>query len=263
MAIRLSASNIGWQASDDEAVWQYMKELGYTGLEIAPTRVFGESPYRHLPGAALFAGVMQQNYGFVIPSMQSIWFGQTGNIFVPEEAQALHDYTVEALEFAAACRCRNLVFGCPRNRNLPQGASAQTAEDFFARLGLLAAQKGAVIALEANPPMYNTNYLNTTAEAFALAQKLDNPGIGVNLDVGTMLANGERPNDFVAQMQYVSHVHISEPGLAPIEQRPLHKELALLLGALNYKGFVSVEMKTTDLETIKKSLAYVAEVFAS
>lgn len=33
-----------------------MKQLGYTGLEIAPTRVFPERPYDNLPGAALFAG---------------------------------------------------------------------------------------------------------------------------------------------------------------------------------------------------------------
>ena len=70
--MKLSASNIGWSAAEDERVWEKMKQLGYTGLEIAPTRVFPERPYDNLPGAALFAGVMWQKYGFSIPSMQSI-----------------------------------------------------------------------------------------------------------------------------------------------------------------------------------------------
>ena len=52
-------------------------------------------------------------------------------------------------------------------------------------------------------------------------------------------------------LKYVSHVHISEPGLAPIQKRPEHKELALLLGAVGYRGFVSVEMARTDLDTVK------------
>ena len=260
--LKLSASNIGWAAEQDEQVWPLLQGLGYAGLEIAPTRVFPQEPYRCLPGAALFAGVMRQKYGFVIPSMQSIWFGQTGNIFNQKETQGLEEYTLAALEFANACRCRNLVFGCPRNRNIPQGHTAAEAEGFFERIGWLAAQKGAVIALEANPPIYNTNFLNTTAEAFALAEKLDSPGMGVNLDVGTMIANGERPGDFAAHMQRVSHVHISEPGLAPIEARPLHKDLALLLHAVGYQGFVSVEMKATDPETLKRCLEYTAEVFA-
>ena len=76
--MRLSASNIGWSTAEDERVWEKMKQLGYTGLEIAPTRVFPERPYDNLPGAALFAGVMWQKYGFSIPSMQSIWYGWTG-----------------------------------------------------------------------------------------------------------------------------------------------------------------------------------------
>lgn len=259
--MQLCASNIGWTAQDDETVWQFMADHGYTGLEIAPSRVFAETPYLHLPGAALFAGVMHQKFGFAIASMQSIWYGQTGNIFVPQEAEALRDYTLQAIDFAQNCRCRNLVFGCPRNRNIPAGHTAEEAELFFTGLGMAAAQKGSVIALEANPPIYNTNFLNNTADAFTLAKKLANPGIAVNLDIGTMLANGETPNDFAADMKYVSHVHISEPGLAPIEKRALHKQLALLLGAVGYKGFVSVEMKTTDLETVKRSLDYVAEVF--
>lgn len=259
--MKLAASNIGWAAGQDEQVWQWLAELGYQGLEIAPTRVFPQDPYDHLPGAALFAGVMQQKYGLCIPSMQSIWFGQAGSIFDAQQARQLADYTAAALEFAYACHCPSLVFGCPRNRNIPAGHTAAEADGFFAELAYLAARRGAVIALEANPPMYSTNFLNTTREAFALAKRLDRPGIGVNLDMGAMLANGERPSDFAADMQWVSHVHISEPGLAPIVPRPQHKELALLLGAVGYKGFVSVEMKAADPQTLRGSLEYVAEVF--
>ena len=82
-----------------------------------------------------------------------------------------------------------------------------------------------------------------------------------NLDLSTMLAQGEKLQNFVDDLKYVSHVHISEPGLAPIQKRPEHKELALLLGAVGYRGFVSVEMARTDLDTVKRTLDYVAEVF--
>ena len=261
MGFKRAASNIGWTAAQYETVWQWMQELGYTGLEIAPTRLFPTEPYACCNGAALFAGVMHQRYGFSVVSMQSIWYGQTGNIFVPDEAAALEEYTLEALEFARSCRCPNLVFGCPRNRNRPEGADEKTAEDFFRRLGPEAARRGAVIALEPNPPIYNTNYLNTTRQALDLVKKLEVPGLAVNLDVGTMIANGERPSDYANEMRYVSHVHISEPGLAPIQPRPLHRELALLLKGMGYQGFVSLEMKAAGEEELARSLEYVAEVF--
>ena len=43
--MKLSISNIGWEEKDDNAVYQLMKKYGYSGLEIAPTRIFPVSPY--------------------------------------------------------------------------------------------------------------------------------------------------------------------------------------------------------------------------
>ena len=37
---------------------------------------------------------------------------------------------------------------------------------------------------------------------------------------------------------------------------------ALLLGAVGYRGFVSVEMAHTDVDTIRRTMDYIAEVFA-
>lgn len=88
------------------------------------------------------------------------------------------------------------------------------------------------------------------------------PGLAVNLDLSTMISNGERLRDFVDDIKYVSHVHISEPGLEPIVPRQEHKELAMLLKAVGYSGDVSIEMKRTDVETVRRTLAYIAEVFA-
>ena len=46
---KLSASNIGWDKKDDPRVIARMKELGYQGLEIAPTRLFPDTPYAPAP----------------------------------------------------------------------------------------------------------------------------------------------------------------------------------------------------------------------
>ena len=63
-------------------------------------------------------------------------------------------------------------------------------------------------------------------------------------------------------LQYVWVVDFCVSGLVPIERRPEHKELALLLGAVGYRGFVSVEMAHTDVDTIRRTMDYIAEVFA-
>ena len=119
-----------------------------------------------------------------------------------------------------------------------------------------------VLALEANAPRY-TNFLNRTADVFALVKRLNNPGLAVNLDLGALIENGERLRDFIPDLGWVSHIHISEPGLAPVTRRPEHTELALLLKAVGYKGFVSIEMANPGAAApVLEAIPTVAQVFA-
>ena len=48
---RLAISNIAWGNNDDETVYRWMQEYGFTGLEIAPTRIFPTKPYENLTNA--------------------------------------------------------------------------------------------------------------------------------------------------------------------------------------------------------------------
>lgn len=52
----LSISNIGWDVSDDASVYGLMKKYGYSGLEIAPTRIITDNPYEHLKNAKGWLG---------------------------------------------------------------------------------------------------------------------------------------------------------------------------------------------------------------
>ena len=78
---QLAISNIAWQKDDDETVYAAMQQAGFTGLELAPTRIFSEAPYENLTSALLFGGYLKNRWGFSVPSLQSIWYGQKGNIF--------------------------------------------------------------------------------------------------------------------------------------------------------------------------------------
>lgn len=257
--MKLSISNIAWPEELDGQALAMLKELGFDGLEIAPTRVFPERPYEDLDRAKAWA----ESLGLAVPSMQSIWYGRTEQVFGSDgDRAALLDYTRKAVDFAQAVGCRNLVFGCPRNRSVPEGGEPVGELDFFRQLAEYAAPRGAVIGMEANPPIYHTNYINTTAQALELVGRVDRPGFRVNLDVGTMVANGEDVSLLEGRVGLLSHVHISEPGLKRVEERPIHRALADLLRRENYAGYVSVEMgRQEDLEAVRQVCVYVKEVF--
>lgn len=257
--LRLAVSNIGFAAEEDEKVWRFMQRLGYEGLEIAPTRLVGTRPYTKNVQAQRKAQNLQDLYGLCIPSMQSIWFGQSGNIFYPVQAVRLADYTRRAVDFAVAVKCPSLVFGNPRQRRMREGDKQDDVLNFFAEICSYACQKGVHIALEANPACYGTNFCNTTSEAFVFASRV--PGLKVTYDLGTLLTNNESLDLLFEHLDQVNHIHISEPELAPIQVRGIHRDLAEGLRKASYEGFVSVEMKTQNLSVVEKVLGDVAEVF--
>lgn len=256
--MKLSISNIAWGAEHDTEMYAFLQQKGFCGLEIAPTRLFPENPYDKIDDIKEFRKRLLEQYGLQISSMQSIWYGKTQSIFGSEDdRRQLIDYTKKAVDFAYAANCKNLVFGCPKNRVIPDESYIQSALEFFNELGDYAAQANTVISLEANPPIYNTNFMNTTPEAFEICKKTANKGVLVNVDLGTMIYNNETLDIVAQNIDYVNHIHISEPYLAPIEKREIHAELK----NLEYDKFISIEMgNKNNLEQVKDTVKYVAEV---
>lgn len=261
--MKLSISNIAWETSYDNAVYELMKEHSYEGLEIAPTRIIPDTPYDDIEGIIEWKRSLDSRYGFEVPSMQSIWYGRNEKLFGSiEDRKALCGYTKKAIDFAAAIGCCNLVFGCPRNRYIPDGADEMIAIEFFRELGDYAMSRGTAIGMEANPPIYNTNYINDTISALRLIDRVDSPGFGLNLDIGTMIANDEDAKCLVGHVTLIKHVHVSEPGLKPVEKRKLHKEIFALLRDEGYTGYISIEMgKGCSLDEIGRKMEYVRSVF--
>ena len=261
--LKISISNIAWTEEYDKAVYDLMKQYGYTGLEIAPTRIFPENPYDRCGEAEEWAENLKSDFGFSVPSMQSIWYGRNEKLFgSDEDRRTLVDYTKKAIDFAEIIGCKNLVFGCPRNRNLSDGADKSIAIGFFKEIGDYASVHNTVIGMEANPPIYNTNYINDTKSALELIKEVQSEGLKLNLDVGTMIENGEAVDILRGNEHLINHVHISEPGLKPVETRELHTDLSELLKDSDYSNFVSIEVgRQDDINQLESMLKYVRETF--
>lgn len=263
--MKLAMSNIAWGKEHDQEAYDLLRKYGFTGLEIAPTRIFPERPYEHFKEAAAWAQSLQEKNGLEVPSMQSIWYGRKERLFgQAQERHTLMEYTEAALQFAQAVHCKNLVFGCPVNRNQPEGADLEIAVEFFRTLGDLAQERGISIGLEPNPPIYRTNFLNDIPSVLEMMDRASNPGLKLNLDMGALIENGESLDLLAGQVGRISHVHVSEPGLPPLrERRELHQALCTLLRDEGYQGYVSIEMgRVENLAEVERVLNYVSELFS-
>ena len=261
--MKLSISNIAWGAEHDEEMYEFLHVNAIHGLEIAPTRLFSSQPYDNISQAKDFGSKLKEKYNIAVSSVQSIWYGLSENIFESDVSRkVLVDYTKKAIDFACALECSNIVFGCPKNRSIPSNMSVdaylQIAYDFFRQIADYANTKGTCIAIEPNPVIYKTNFINTTTEAFEVCRKIDTPGVKVNVDIGTIVFYEEHIGILKDNIDLINHVHISEPRLVPIEKRLLHVDLIKMLRSLNYTKFFSIEMANqNNLDLIKQTILYV------
>lgn len=262
--MKLSISNIGWNDYENDMVLECMVENGYTGLEIAPTKIVSDDPYNHGEKALSWCNEIKRKYGLNISSMQSIWRGKSENIFASDtERRQLAQYTKRAIDFAALIGCGNLVFGCPNNRRTSGISNVEKISvSFFKEIGDYAWENGTCVALEALPPIYNTNYINTTKQAIELIQKVGSKGFLLNLDVGTMIQNNESVDLLQGYVDFINHVHISEPNLVPIKRRKSHEKLYNYLKQSGYDRYVSIEMSAEKgIGEVTRCIKYGREVF--
>ena len=260
--MKLSISNIAWDEENDETIFQFISEKGYSAIEIAPTRIIKENPYDNIEEAVAFANKINKKYNLKISSMQSIWYGKQGNIFNEDDAKMFIEYTKKAIDFAKNIKCNNLVFGCPKNRVIPDDIKDDEIVYFFKELGDYAYENSTVLSIEPNPDIYGTNFINNTTQAFDFVRKINSEGIKVNLDFGTIIQNKESLDIVSENIDLINHIHISEPFLEKVQHREEHKELARILKDKGYKNYVSIEMKKLDnISQIFKTIEYVKEIF--
>lgn len=263
--MKYSISNIAWGQEHDAEMYAFLKEQGVEGIEIAPTRIFSK-PYDNLEVAHEYAWMLKNKYGLTVSSMQSIWYGVQQSIFGSDEDRVyLIDYTKKAILFAEAMGIKNLVFGSPRNRNMPEGDREEymkIAKAFFKELGDFAAEHNTVLSIEPNPVIYNTNFLNYTKDACEFVKEVDSPGLKVNVDMGTVIYNRENPHLVKTYKNVINHIHISVPNLEYIGPCKEYSTLKKVLGKIEYEGYISIEMKNqNDIEKVKKAVLYLKEAF--
>ncbi len=261
--MKLSISNIAWKKENDNEIYSYLLSSKFDAIEIAPTRIFEENPYNHVDEAKEFAEKLYKTYNLKISSMQSIWYNKKERIFGSvDERESLIKYTKKAIDFAKAIHCNNLVFGSPKNRSINNVQREYAiAINFFNEIGDYASENGVCFSIEPNPVIYNTNFIVTTVEAINLVKDINNLGIKINLDLGTIIQNNENINIIKDNVNLINHVHISEPNLKAIKKRQIHTELIKILEDNNYQGYVSIEMeKQEDTQEIKRVIDYVGSL---
>jgi sugar phosphate isomerase/epimerase len=219
--MRISISNIAWDAQDDAEVARLLHRYSVNAIDVAPTKYFSDPLNAKAAEIALVKDWWNVR-GIEITGMQSLLFGTSGlNIFASSQSRSRMLQHLDCIfRIGAGLGANRLVFGSPKNRDrsgISDEDVCSIATSFFRKVGDIAEKYGITLCLEPNPACYGANYMLNHSETALVVQEINHSSIKMQFDSGALTIAGEDPSTVLGQYSdLIGHVHVSEPSLLPL-----------------------------------------------
>jgi sugar phosphate isomerase/epimerase len=260
-------SNIAFPVGGFEDALALLARLDIDTLEVAPHNIFG----RWDVSAAEIDAFRKRlaDIGMRCIALQGITFNAgEGHLFASADSrEALYRHLVLVARMAARLGASASVFGAPRLRdpgNLEPQQARAIAVDFLRRIGGIFASEGTTLSFEPNSSRYACRFITTTTEAIDLMKEVGVPGVGLQIDTGTVFLENEQPDVLVEAAPYAAHAHVSEPDLAPVGSTGAdHHSVSGALRKSGYAGSLSIEMKQTSdwPSALRRAVSFTRETY--
>ncbi len=249
-----------------ERAFAYARQLGYTGIEIAPFTLAADARQITPAQRAQVRRLADQAELEVIGLHWLLAKTQGLHLTSPDPAvrQATSEYLTELVRLCGEVGGSLLVFGSPLQRQLLPGVSPEQgqiwAAEVFSRIVPELERCDAVLAIEPLGPAEG-NFLNTAAEAVELIERIGSPQCRLHLDTKAMSSEATPiPQLIRRHRDLLAHFHANDPnrqgpGFGELDFRPIFQALA----EIDYRGWVSVEVfdYTPGVERLaEESLSY-------
>jgi sugar phosphate isomerase/epimerase len=265
--VELSVSNIAFPAGKLEDALALLSKLDIDTLEVAPYNVFGRWDVSDAEIDAFRQRLADT--GMRCIAFQGIIFnaGEAHLFASADRREALYRHLVVVAQMAGRLGAGACVFGAPRLRDPgdlePEEARA-IAVDFLRRMGNVFSSEGTTLSFEPNARHYACRFITTTTEAIDLMKEVNVPGVGLQIDTGTVFLEREQPEVLIQAASYAAHAHVSEPDLLPVGSTEVdHHAVAAALRESGYAGSLSIEMKETSdwPSALRRAVAFTRETY--
>lgn len=232
-----------------ERAFEFARECGYTGIEIAP---FTIAPDAKQISPARRAEVRQQAAAAGLEVIGLHWLlAKTEGYYLTSADAAIRARTAEYLrELGRLCRDLEgwvMVLGSPLQRNLPAEMSHEEglryAADTITQAMPELEKIGVTLAVEPLGPAEG-NFLLTADQGEQLVELVASPNCRLHLDCKAMSTEAQPIPDIVrSHTKYLCHFHANDPnrqgpGFGEVDFVPIFQALR----DIGYDGWVSVEV---------------------
>ena len=241
-------SNIALPAYDHLDDLPVIAETGYTGLEVAPSRVW-QNTWQGLTSAQVAEyRTTVESTGLEIVGLHSLVFDHPElQLFGDADSvAATRDFMVH---LSAVCRDlggRTLIWGGGRKRGtVPADDAFIRAVSFMTDVCMKTADHGTIFCFEPLGPK-DSDFVNGLGEARAIVEAVGQPNLQLQIDAKALVENNEvEQSIFDDASEMLVHVHANEPGLNVLGRSGEidHVAIGTMLANIGYQGYVSAEQR--------------------
>ena len=260
---KLCVSNISNNTLSTIHYYSILNYYGIKYLEIAPTKFYEWDLLFHnteIQNINMTNIINETNkFDLTIYSFQSITYTINNTIF-EENNSILLNHCKQVIDLACNNKVKNLVFGCPRNRQIISTNTLYNETifiDFMTELGNYINERDLIISIENNSKKYNCNFLNTIDEVGMITLKINHPKIKMMVDIGNMIMENDNLENIVNYKDIIYHIHISTPFMKPLNNLfcngngnsnniTYYKKFITILNQIDYNKIISLEFLNND-----------------
>lgn len=232
-----------------ERAFEFARECGYTGIEIAPFTVASDARSISAEQKSEMRRLAER-YELAIVGLHWL-LAKTEGYYLTSPDAVVRKSTADYLQVLGRC-CHDLggavlVFGSPMQRNLLPGVSHEQATEFAAEVfsAAMPALEDLDVTLAVEPlGPAEGDFLLTAAEAVSLIERIGSPNCRLHLDCKAMSSESRPiPEIIRAHASLLTHFHANDPnrrgpGMGELDFIPILEAL----GQIDYRGWVSVEV---------------------
>ncbi len=232
-----------------EDAFRAARDLGYTGVEIAPftlakdARAVTAEQRTTLRALIERLGLETVGLHWLLAKTEGYYLTSPD----PETRRRTGDYLAALADLCADLGGNIMVLGSPLQRNLLPGVSHEQAMEHAADVVRMAEptlrKRGVTLALEPLGPVEG-DFLNTAHLGLDLAERIASPNVRLHLDVKAMSTESIPIPDIIRECApWMVHFHANDPnrlgpGMGEVDFGPIFAALR----EIGYQGWVSVEV---------------------
>ena len=247
----------------------FLAELGYQGIEIAPWVYF--SSYQDFFKLDKILSAIH-DAGLEVVGLHWL-FGETSSYHITHKDQKIREktsaYFCDLIKLCSDLQGEIMVIGSPNQRKILPGTTYQQAWNYtkaFLEQPLKVAEDLKITLCLEPLSCDQTNFINTVDEALEFIKEINQPCLAIMADVYSLGKEEKNMEDIILTTQgYLKHFHADDtnkkgPGAGETD----FVSIGHALTRIDFRGYVSVEVHDLTVDprlTASRSIKYMKKCF--